>query len=110
MRYRELVSQMGRQVEWLAGPEEHLPGAITIPDLMDLARFIGGASLYIGNDSGITHLAAATGVPTLALFGPTSPQIWAPRNPNTTVIQRSSMDDLTVTEVLGTANRLLCWR
>jgi ADP-heptose:LPS heptosyltransferase len=33
---------------------------------------------YVGNDSGITHLAALAGVPTLALFGPTSPDYWAP--------------------------------
>jgi heptosyltransferase III len=110
MRYRELASRLSRNVEWLAGPEEHLPGAIKIPNLMDLARFIKGASLFIGNDSGATHLAAATGVPTLALFGPTSPEIWAPRNPNTTIIQRSPIDDLSVAEVLSAANRLLCSR
>jgi heptosyltransferase III len=33
---------------------------------------------YVGNDSGITHLAALAGVPTLALFGPTNPDYWAP--------------------------------
>jgi ADP-heptose:LPS heptosyltransferase len=36
--------------------------------------------LYIGNDSGITHLAAAVGTPVLALFGPASdPAVWVPR-------------------------------
>jgi ADP-heptose:LPS heptosyltransferase len=34
---------------------------------------------FIGNDSGITHLAAAVGAPTLAVFGPTDPALWAPR-------------------------------
>jgi hypothetical protein len=34
--------------------------------------------LFVGNDSGVTHLAAWTGVPTLALFGPTDPASWAP--------------------------------
>ena len=38
--------------------------------------------LYIGNDSGITHLAAAVGTPVLALFGPTDPEVWAPRGPH----------------------------
>jgi heptosyltransferase III len=33
---------------------------------------------YVGNDSGITHLAALAGAPTLALFGPTNPDYWAP--------------------------------
>ena len=43
------------------------------------------ASLYIGNDSGITHLAAAVGTPVLALFGPTDPAVWAPRGPHVQV-------------------------
>ena len=43
-----------------------------------LAYLYGCASLYIGNDSGPTHLAAATGIPTIALFGPTDPAVWGP--------------------------------
>jgi ADP-heptose:LPS heptosyltransferase len=41
--------------------------------------------MYIGNDSGITHLAAAVGTPVLALFGPTNPEVWAPRGPHVRV-------------------------
>lgn len=37
--------------------------------------------LYLGHDSGISHLAAACGVSGLLLFGPTDPEIWAPKNP-----------------------------
>jgi ADP-heptose:LPS heptosyltransferase len=50
-------------------------------DLVPLAQLMKKASCYIGNDSGITHLAAALGIPTLALFGPTDPAHWAPRAP-----------------------------
>lgn len=46
--------------------------------LGQLARLIAKAELFIGPDTGITHLAAATGAPTFALFGPTDPQKWAP--------------------------------
>ncbi len=35
--------------------------------------------VFLGNDSGVTHLAAATGIKTIAIFGPTDPKIWAPR-------------------------------
>ena len=44
-----------------------------------LAGALAGARLYLGCDSGVTHLAAALGVPTVALFGPTDPRVWAPR-------------------------------
>jgi heptosyltransferase-3 len=52
-----------------------------------LAGIMGHAAFYIGNDSGITHLAAACGLPTIALFGPTDPRIWAPRGPAVRVIR-----------------------
>ncbi len=50
------------------------------------AAFFAGAALFIGNDSGLTHLAAAVGAPTIALFGPTDPAIWAPPGPRVIVI------------------------
>ena len=46
--------------------------------LAQLATIISKAKLYIGPDTGITHLAAATGIPVIALFGPTNPLKWAP--------------------------------
>lgn len=46
--------------------------------LAELAKVIAGATLYIGIDTGITHLAAATGVKIIALFGPSDPVKWAP--------------------------------
>lgn len=47
--------------------------------LVDLAGMLSACAAYVGNDSGITHLAAALGVPTVAVFGPTDPLLWAPR-------------------------------
>ena len=44
----------------------------------ELSATIGAARVYIGPDTAITHLAAATGVPTVALYGPTDPRIWGP--------------------------------
>jgi heptosyltransferase III len=48
-------------------------------DLPGAAGVLSCATAYLGNDSGISHLAAALGVPTLCLFGPTDPSRWAPR-------------------------------
>jgi heptosyltransferase III len=67
-------------VRWCAGREDPpIEGAVFFDDLYELACWLAKARLYIGNDSGITHLAAAVGTPVLALFGPTDPAVWAPR-------------------------------
>jgi len=58
---------------------------VHIHNLYELACWLGRARLYVGNDSGITHLAAAAGAPVLALFGPTDPSVWVPRGPNVRV-------------------------
>jgi ADP-heptose:LPS heptosyltransferase len=55
-------------------------------ELRDLAAILGRASLVVGNDSGVTHLAALTGAPTLALFGPFDPAYWAPIGPHVAVL------------------------
>ena len=78
---RELEQTM--PVRWCAGPEDPpLEGAVRIDDLYELACWLARARLYVGNDSGITHLAAAVGTPVLALFGPTDPRVWGPRGEN----------------------------
>jgi heptosyltransferase III len=50
-------------------------GALTWPELSAL---IGAAQIYVGPDTAVTHLAAATGTQTVALYGPTDPRIWGP--------------------------------
>jgi heptosyltransferase-3 len=44
----------------------------------ELAALLAGARLFVGPDTSVTHLAAATGCPTVALFGPTDPRLWGP--------------------------------
>ncbi len=50
-------------------------GSLTWPEL---SAAIAAAQVYVGPDTGITHLAAATGAPTVALYGPTDPRLWGP--------------------------------
>jgi heptosyltransferase-3 len=86
--FRELACQLERSlpVRWCAGPDDPpLDGAVRIDDLYELACWLAKARLYVGNDSGITHLAAAVGTPVIALFGPTDPEVWGPRGPNVRV-------------------------
>jgi ADP-heptose:LPS heptosyltransferase len=94
-----LLQQAGRPVALLSGPADSASvgrvlaelGTLAIPVLspssvLDLARRLVGAGLYIGNDSGVTHLSARLGVPTVAIFGPTDPHQWGPRGPQVTVL------------------------
>ena len=86
-------------VRWCCGPEDDLPGAVVIPDLGDLAQWLAQARVFIGNDSGITHLAATVGTETIALFGPTNAAVWAPRGDRVTVICNPRMEDIAAESV-----------
>jgi len=74
----------GRRWLLVAGPAEHdiAPPADAVLarewPLRALAAAIARSSVFLGNDAGVSHLAAAVGAPTLALFGPTDPALWAP--------------------------------
>jgi ADP-heptose:LPS heptosyltransferase len=75
----------GHTTAFTQGPaEEALPPYPCLPpcSLTQLARTLATARLYIGNDTGITHLAAAVGTSTIAIFTTTNPQTWAPQGPN----------------------------
>jgi heptosyltransferase III len=70
------------EVDYIANIARQLPddtlnlaGQVSLAQLTEL---LTNAALYIGPDTGITHLAAATGIPVIALYGPTNPVKWAP--------------------------------
>jgi heptosyltransferase III len=102
-RFQELARRLSGQmpVEWCAGPEDELPGARRFDDLYELACWLACARIYIGNDSGPTHLAAAVGTPVVALFGPSDPAVWAPRGPGVAIAASATLDAIPVEQVLG---------
>lgn len=57
--------------------------------LSQAVALLDTSDAYLGNDSGITHLAAALGVPTVALFGPSDPRQWAPRGKRVVIVSRA---------------------
>ena len=67
---------------------------VRIENLSRLAAVLSRCRLYIGNDSGITHLAAALGVRTIALFLDTDPQVWAPRGPRVELLRRPGVEQV----------------
>ncbi len=74
---------------------------VTGLELVDAASVLAASAAYVGNDSGITHLAAALGCPTVAIFGPSDPAIWGPRGDNVTVLRAPGgrLADLTAIRV-----------
>ena len=93
------LQKKGWHTALLCGPVErerqlavgNLP-ALHPPDLRALAGLLAKAALFIGNDSGPGHIAAAVGTPTLTLFGPTDPRLWAPRGKRSQVLQAPAAD------------------
>ena len=71
----------------------HFAGA----DLAAVAALLQASDLYLGNDSGVSHLAAAVGCRTVVLFGPTDPVLWAPpAGKAVEVIGAADLADITV--------------
>jgi heptosyltransferase III len=69
------------------------PNSLHIENLYQLGCWLASARFYLGNDSGISHLAAAVGTPVYAFFGPTDPNVWAPRGERVRVLPITSTPD-----------------
>jgi len=97
---RHLAIQEKRKLVIIEGPAEQgiarqfseaIPGSEMIlsegANLKLLSGILAHCRKFIGNDSGLSHLAAALGLQCVVLFGPTLPQHWAPLGPNVTVLR-----------------------
>ena len=89
---RPLILEGPADRESVAGLSNLVPTVPVIAggDLSIVACLLARSVLYIGNDSGMTHLAALLAVPVIALFGPTDPERWAPRGSHVTVLRGAS--------------------
>ncbi|MGH8092096.1 MAG: glycosyltransferase family 9 protein [Chthoniobacterales bacterium] len=83
-------------------PEKSTQVARNLP-LTELACRLQNCGMFIGHDSGISHLAAAVGTSSLLLFGPTAPAIWAPQNPQVRILRSPSltMGGIQLSEVMA---------
>lgn len=79
--------------------------------LEELVNHLAGAALFIGHDSGVSHLAAACGTPCVLLFGPSDPATWAPPASSVRVIRRGpDVSAISVADVLREAGSMLADR
>jgi ADP-heptose:LPS heptosyltransferase len=75
--------------------------------LADVKNLMSGAELFIGNDSGPAHIAAAFGIPVVVLFGPSNPVTWAPWRTEARVLtSQGSIDKISVDDVMAAAETL----
>jgi heptosyltransferase-2 len=98
-----LLAQEGLDVWVVGGPSEKTLAAEIVaaggPRVRDLSGndlrngilAMAAAGVAISNDSGLMHVAAAIGTPTMGIFGPTSPQLWAPLNELAATVQTKTM-------------------
>ena len=96
-----IARQTGARIILSAGPADDQTIAQTVSvtktspvvahdlPLPVLAALLSRCRACLGNDSGVTHLAAASGAPVVALFGPTDPRVWGPRGDRVRIIQGS---------------------
>ena len=111
--WQKKLQSRQRDVKFVVGEAEHdrwsaaelksldsVAPVVTPKTLVELFTAITQASAYVGNDTGPTHLAAITGTPTTAIFGPTDPAIWQPLGPNVKIIRGEPIESIAVDEVL----------
>jgi heptosyltransferase-3 len=120
-RFASLVEHLagGRPFLLVEGPADvdaaeplmRLPSVVHARELPPrvLGAVLARAGLYVGNDSGISHLAAAWGAPVVTLFGPTDPAQWAPIGPRVRVMRSvdRTMEGLGTDEVVRAAREML---
>jgi hypothetical protein len=119
-RWPALIEALRPPRPWLVvrGPAEAGPsGPLRAPDgalvaeslpVRVLGAILSRAGAFIGNDSGVSHLAAAFGAPTVALFGPTEAVTWAPEGPWVRALQSPTgeMQALALSEVVSAVGSL----
>ena len=109
---RQLDEQHGLEPVFVAGPGDDAAPftafrVVAGAHLRETKSLLAGASLFIGNDSGPAHMAAAFGVPVVVLFGPSDHIVWAPWQVESEVLTGiSSIESITIDQVTRAVEQL----
>jgi ADP-heptose:LPS heptosyltransferase len=109
---RHLEQTLGLQPVFVGGNGEDLSlfgdfRTLAGAPFEELKSVMSGASLFVGNDSGPAHMAAAFGVPVVVIFGNSDPVVWAPwRTASQTIVARGPIENVAVDEVLAAVHQL----
>jgi heptosyltransferase-3 len=108
----ELTEQLDITPVFIGGPGEDLTPFSRWPtvvgaSLLDIAQLMRDAEIFIGNDSGPAHIAAAFGIPELIFFGPSDEEIWSPWRTKAEVLKAEGpISSITVERALAALERL----
>jgi heptosyltransferase III len=115
-RFLETASYLQQQLDldpvFIAGPDESLAPfkhyrTVPAAPLEQIKSLLAGATLFIGNDSGPAHMAAAFGLPVVVLFGSSDPEIWSPWKTEAVVLRsESGIAGIGVDEVVNAISTL----
>lgn len=105
------LQQSGLEPVFLAGPTDNVQPFSDFPvhrnaPLSEVKSIVAGAHLFIGNDSGPAHVAAAFGIPVVVLFGPSNPVTWAPWRTEARVLTSPVLTDISIEQVVAAAESL----
>jgi ADP-heptose:LPS heptosyltransferase len=108
----EHLSGQGLEPVFIAGPEDDLSAfqpfrTIVGAPLAEIKSLVRGATLFIGNDSGPAHMAAAFGIPVVVMFGPSDPVVWAPWRTEAEVLTSpAGIEKISTEQVVGAVDHL----
>jgi heptosyltransferase III len=115
-RFAEVASQLQQSFDltpiFIGGPGDDLAAfrewrTVSGRPLGEIKSLIAGAALFVGNDSGPAHMAAAFGIPVVVIFGPSDPVVWAPWRTHAEVLTESDgIASVEVRQVLNALERL----
>jgi len=109
---RHLETNLGLEPVFIAGPNEDLTAFSAYPCLQgapleEIKSLLAGAFLFIGNDSGPAHIAAAFGRPVVVLFGASDIENWRPwRTENAVLTSPAGIGSIRVSEVIEAVTRI----
>ena len=110
-RFIEIARHLNLDPIFLAGPTDDLKPFADFPtsreSLAITKSLIAGASLFIGNDSGPAHIAAAFGIPVVVLFGPSDPVTWAPWRTESQVLTSPAIAGISTHQVIAAIEKLI---
>jgi ADP-heptose:LPS heptosyltransferase len=111
-RFLAVAQQLGIEPVFIGGPDDDLSAfrahrTLTGAPLADIKDLLANASLFVGNDSGPAHMAAAFGLPVVVIFGSSNMDVWRPwKTPSEALFSPDGIASISTGQVIESLSRL----